>query len=94
MFKKSMLMYGFFIIVVVFLIYYFPSLKEGLQQSSSCSSRSNCNKCISDGYDNTGSLCYWCKDKGCVNPDNYYNAATCSSSLHSCGLVGSLRKNS
>jgi len=93
MFKKSMKMCGFLLIIfIIGLFYHFSGIKEGLQQSSSCSQRSSCNQCINGGYDNTGSLCYWCKDKGCVNPDNYYNPATCSSSLHSCGLAGTIKK--
>lgn len=49
-----------------------------------CSSRTDCNKCL-DGYDATGSTCYWCgEQQRCVNPDDFYDPSICSSDPAKC----------
>ena len=62
---------GLFLLLVLLSIGYavenFSLLKKA-SGSSSCSERKNCSSCL-NGYDNTGSLCYWCKTSGCIDPD-------------------------
>uniref|UniRef100_A0A6C0AZZ8 Uncharacterized protein n=1 Tax=viral metagenome TaxID=1070528 RepID=A0A6C0AZZ8_9ZZZZ len=77
-------------------IYYFakttslPTNLESLvgssSSSTSCSERSTCGDCL-NGHDKTGSVCYWCKGKGCVNPDDYYNPSSCSDDKNGCTLT-------
>jgi len=86
------------VIIAFIFIYYFakttatilPINLENLVGSStsstSCGERSTCGDCL-NGYDNTGSVCYWCKGKGCVNPDDYYNSSTCSDDKNGCSLT-------
>jgi len=50
--------------------------------ASQCSARKDCKTCLT-GYTSTGT-CYWCKNKGCVNPDDYYDADMCSSDPQGC----------
>jgi hypothetical protein len=62
------------------------SVREGFKkgtQSTSCNQRSTCEQCHNDGKSPNG-VCYWCKDKGCQSPDDYYDSNTCSSDLASC----------
>jgi len=65
------------------------SVREGFKrkrkstQSTSCNQRSTCEQCHNDGKSANG-VCYWCKDKGCQSPDDYYDQNTCSSSLAQC----------
>lgn len=67
------------------------SVREGFKrkrkrkstQSTSCNQRSTCEQCHNDGKSANG-VCYWCKDKGCQSPDDYYDSNTCSSSLAQC----------
>jgi len=57
---------------------------EGLKASSTlCGQRSTCQQCHNDGKSPNG-VCYWCKDKGCQSPDDYYDPNTCSSDLADC----------
>jgi hypothetical protein len=72
-----------FFLLLLLLLVLGVSIKEGLKNS--CSSRSNCSKCLGS-YDSTGSVCYWCKNKGCVNPDDYYDYNTCSSDKQKCSV--------
>ena len=99
------IVYFLIIIVVLFVLIILYSLlgyKEGLlnnittnrsttSSSTTCNQRSNCNTCLDGTKDSTGSVCYWCKNKGCVNPDDYYDPTTCSSD-QKCLLVQSLVK--
>ena len=71
-----------FFLLLLLLIVLGVSLKEGLT-TNTCSSRSSCNSCL-ESHDSTGSICYWCKNKGCVNPDDYYDYNTCSSDKQKC----------
>jgi hypothetical protein len=81
------------IIFIFFIIYCLSKYTEGFQlknlrpnnsTSGTCSSRSACTECLNGSKDSTGSVCYWCKNKGCVNPDNYYDPNTCSSDKQKC----------
>lgn len=75
--KKNAIML-FFLVVIAFLLYfvYNYTSREGLE-GSTCAARSDCKTCL-DSFDSTGSTCYWCKNKGCVNPDDYYDCPTCT----------------
>ena len=42
----------------------------------------DCNTCVSNTTAN--GICYWCKNKGCVNPDNYYDPNSCSRDQAKC----------
>jgi hypothetical protein len=61
------------------------STREGYRtkaQSTLCGDRKTCEQCHNDGKSSEG-ICYWCKDKGCKSPDDYYDS-TCSSDLADC----------
>lgn len=87
--KNAKKMVGLFLVLVVTILgHHFvenfssknPSWMSG---KTTCSQRNTCSKCVNNGYDSTGSLCYWCGSK-CINPDSkddakYYNSS-CSSS--------------
>ncbi len=63
------------LLLLVGCIYYFNLTREGMSNTAdTCASRTTagCGKCLAN-HDSTGSICYWCKDWGCVNPDDYDN---------------------
>lgn len=53
--------------------------KNWTSGTSLCNERSSCSSCLNNGYDSTGSLCYWCSDR-CVNPDDKNDAKYFNSS--------------
>ena len=64
------------------------SVREGFESKpnasvTKCSDRTTCQQCHDDGKSANG-VCYWCKDKGCQSPDDYYDSNTCSSDLADC----------
>jgi hypothetical protein len=61
----------------------FKSIKTKTTQSTQCKQRTTCQQCHDDGKSPDG-VCYWCKDKGCQSPDDYYDSNTCSSDLANC----------
>ena len=81
--------------MILYLIFLFVllgmSIREGFKaikkikstQSTQCTQRTTCQQCHDDGKSPDG-VCYWCKDKGCQNPDDYYDSNTCSSDLADC----------
>ena len=74
-------LYFFMAIALLYILNLFLSSyknTEGLTNTT-CAGRSSCSACL-DGHDSTGSTCYWCKTKGCVDPDvGDYDPNTCSS---------------
>lgn len=69
---------------LILILALFTSFREGLK--TTCSDRSDCGTCLNGSKDSTGSICYWCKNKGCVNPDDYYDYNTCSSDRQKCSV--------
>jgi len=67
-----------FLLMIAYFLYSKKILFEGLISGDTCEKRKSCSACTAD-HDSTGSICYWCKDFGCSNPDNYYDPSTCSS---------------
>jgi hypothetical protein len=65
----------------------FMSVREGFEDEpngvTECKERTTCQQCHNDGKSPNG-VCYWCKDKGCQSPDDYYDSNTCSSDLAKC----------
>lgn len=75
--------------LLLLFILLFMSVREGFEDKpnkpivTECNQRSTCQQCRNDGKSANG-ICYWCKDKGCQSPDDYYNSNTCSSDLAKC----------
>lgn len=79
----------YFIFLFVLFVLLGMSIREGFKPikkikstSTQCKQRTTCQQCH-DGKSPDG-VCYWCKDKGCQNPDDYYDSNTCSSDLADC----------
>ncbi len=61
--------YLFGLVLVAILLFSSKMVVEGM--TNTCASRRTPGKCT-NGYDSTGSICYWCGIKnGCMNPDDY-----------------------
>ncbi len=78
----------FFLVVIMYLIY--NTTTEGM--TNTCEDRTSCSNCLNGGYDSTGSVCYWCSNYGCTNPDNFYDGKTCSSDKSKCSVTTSTAK--
>ena len=83
-----MICYLLFLFVLFFLLG--MSIREGFKgktvkttQSTQCKTRTTCQQCHDDGKSPDG-ICYWCKDKGCQSPDDYYDQNTCTNDLAKC----------
>ena len=85
-FQKNVLFILGCLLIIILVAYTFSDfIKEGLTGSSTtCAQRSTCSACL-NGYDSTGSTCYWCgESKKCNNPDLFYDYTICSRDKAKC----------
>ena len=84
MYMKYGKIIGLFVVLIIISILGYStvenfSLPRNHTNGSLCSGRSSYSSCLNNGYDSTGSLCYWCSDR-CINPDDKNDAKYFNSS--------------
>ena len=83
-FILTLLFFGiiFYNIITRKYIYYENMVSDSATNYTNCGQMKDCNTCVSNTTPN--GICYWCKNKGCVNPDNYYDPNSCSRDQAKC----------
>ena len=83
-FILTLLFFGiiFYNIITRKYIYYENMVSASASSYTTCGQMNDCNTCVSNTTPN--GICYWCKNKGCVNPDDYYDPNSCSRDQAKC----------